>query len=66
MDGTAAVGSSEKYAKEDHVHPTDTSRMAASLKGAANGVAELDSNSKVPVAQIPDDFDEVVFGKYEN
>lgn len=66
MDGTASAGSSSNYAKGDHVHPTDTSRMAANLKGAANGVAELDSNSKVPVAQIPDDFDEVVFGKYEN
>lgn len=30
MDGTAAVGSSSKYAKEDHVHPTDTSRAASS------------------------------------
>ena len=30
MDGTAAVGSSAKYAREDHVHPTDTSRVAAS------------------------------------
>lgn len=29
VDGTAAVGSSSKYAKEDHVHPTDTSRAAA-------------------------------------
>lgn len=29
MDGTAAVGSSTKYAKEDHRHPTDTSRAAA-------------------------------------
>ena len=29
MDGTAAVGSSTKYAKEDHVHPTDTSRASA-------------------------------------
>lgn len=28
MDGTAAVGSSTKYAREDHVHPTDTSRQA--------------------------------------
>lgn len=28
VDGTAAVGSSSKYAKEDHVHPTDTSRAA--------------------------------------
>lgn len=30
VDGTAAVGSSSKYAKEDHVHPTDTSRAATS------------------------------------
>lgn len=30
MDGTAAVGSSAKYAKEDHVHPTDTSRAPTS------------------------------------
>lgn len=28
MDGTAAVGSETKYAKGDHVHPTDTSRQA--------------------------------------
>ena len=27
-DGTGAVGSSAKYAREDHVHPTDTSRVA--------------------------------------
>ena len=26
MDGTASVGISAKYAREDHVHPTDTSR----------------------------------------
>lgn len=30
MDGTAAVGSSAKWAREDHVHPTDTTRAAAS------------------------------------
>lgn len=30
VDGTAAVGSSLKYAREDHVHPTDTTRAAAS------------------------------------
>lgn len=62
MDGTAAAGTSNDYSRADHVHPSDTSRLAASLKGAANGVAELDSNSKVPVAQIPDDFNEVIFG----
>lgn len=30
MDGTAAAGSSANYARADHVHPTDTSRAAAS------------------------------------
>lgn len=29
VDGTAAVGTSVKYAREDHVHPTDTSRAAS-------------------------------------
>ena len=28
MDGTATVGTSLKYARADHVHPTDTSRAA--------------------------------------
>lgn len=27
MDGTAAVGTSAKYAREDHVHPSDTSKV---------------------------------------
>lgn len=33
MDGTASVGSSTKYAREDHVHPTDTSRQATLVSG---------------------------------
>lgn len=33
VDGTAAVGSSVKYAREDHVHPTDTSRQATLVSG---------------------------------
>lgn len=28
MDGTVAVGTSAKYAREDHRHPTDTSRAS--------------------------------------
>lgn len=28
IDGVAAVGVSSKYAREDHVHPTDTSRAS--------------------------------------
>lgn len=59
-DGTAAVGTSAKYAREDHVHPTDTTRLAASLKGAVNGVAELDSNGKVPSSQLPSYVDDVL------
>lgn len=31
-DGTAAVGVSVKYAREDHIHPTDTSREAIANK----------------------------------
>jgi len=30
QDGTAAVGTGTRYSREDHVHPTDTSRYAAS------------------------------------
>lgn len=35
MDGTAAVGTSVKYAREDHVHPTDTSRAPTSHASTA-------------------------------
>ncbi len=33
MDGTAAVGTSVKYAREDHVHPSDTSKQATLVSG---------------------------------
>lgn len=32
MDGTASAGASGKYAREDHVHPSDTSREAVANK----------------------------------
>lgn len=135
MDGTAAVGTSSKYAREDHVHPSDTSRVPTtrkvnghalssdvtvtasdvgavpttrkvnghalisdvtvtasdvgavpttrtvngkalssdislsasdvsaiptSQKGAASGVAELDSSGKVPTSQLPSYVDDVL------
>ena len=61
MDGMGgSPGSSDAYARGDHVHPTDTSRMAASLKGAANGVAELDASGKVPSSQLPSYVDDVL------
>jgi hypothetical protein len=36
QDDTAAVGTSLRYARQDHVHPTDTSRLAT-----ANNLSEL-------------------------
>lgn len=66
MDGTAATGVYSTFARGDHVHPTDTSRMAANLKGAANGVAELDANGKVPSSQLPSYVDDVIEGYYYN
>lgn len=41
MDGTAAIGTETKYAAGDHVHPTDTSRFAASSFTAANIASTL-------------------------
>ena len=45
MDGTAAVGSSDKYAREDHVHPTDTSRVAEQTIDTVKGKTATITNS---------------------
>lgn len=42
MDGTASAGSASAYSREDHVHPTDTSRAPATL---APTVAVADLNT---------------------
>ena len=39
MDGTAAVGSSSKFAREDHVHPSDSSKVD---KEAGKGLSTND------------------------
>ena len=56
MDGTAAVGSSAKYAREDHVHPTDTSRQATLVSGTniktVNGSSLLGSGN-ISTAELP-------------
>lgn len=53
MDGTASVGSSSKYAREDHVHPSDTSKEAVSNK---TSVVLGTSNSKYPTDKAVADF----------
>ena len=106
MNGTAAVGTEMAFARGDHVHPKDTSKLntdgdgsnvtvafeaaakreapvsgsykdlsdkptipsaaadvgaiPATEKGAAGGVAELDSGGKVPANQLPSYVDDVV------
>lgn len=59
MDGTAAVGTSAKYAREDHVHPTDTSRLSGVtldtsadtyVVPVANGVATIDIGDGLKVS----------------
>lgn len=51
MDGTGAVGTSPKYAREDHVHPSDTSKQDALVSGTniktINGVSVLGSGDIV-------------------
>ena len=36
MDGTAIVGTENKYARQDHVHPTDTSRQKKLIEVTVN------------------------------
>lgn len=70
MDGTAAVGSSAKYAREDHVHPSDSSRVPTSrtinskslasdvtLTASDVGAAPLNSNNKIDNSYLSDRYD---------
>ena len=48
-------------AKGNHTHTaSDVGAIATTAKGAANGVAELDSEGKVPSAQLPSYVDDVL------
>lgn len=53
VDGTAAVGSSTKYALEDHVHPTDTSRAAAGLGISSASAGQVVKISTVDSSGVP-------------
>lgn len=43
MDGTAAPGTSARYAREDHVHPSDTSKLN---KSSNDGVYAVESGTQ--------------------
>lgn len=50
MDGKASVGNSLKYAREDHVHPTDTSRASAShTHGSITNDGKIGTTANLPV-----------------
>lgn len=44
----------------------DVNALSDTLKGSINGVAELDSSGKVPIAQLPGYVDDVVEGYYSD
>jgi hypothetical protein len=47
MDGTVAIGSLTTYAKADHVHPSDTSRMAVGAAPTAHAPSHKSGGSDV-------------------
>lgn len=53
MDGTAAVGVNLLYARQDHVHPTDTSRAPAS---ALAGKPTLTASDTAPASPVVGDL----------
>lgn len=57
MDGTAAVGTSTAFARGDHVHPSDTSKLDVSTFNTAMAQAEAALNTKLSVigSYIDDD-----------
>lgn len=56
MDGTAAVGSSNKYAREDHVHPSDNTKQDILVSGESirtiNNLSLL-GNGNINVGDVP-------------
>lgn len=57
---SALSSSSTNPVQNKVVNAALAGKLDASKKGAAGGVAELDSNGKVPVSQIPGSMDDVV------
>jgi len=54
MNGTAAAGTSLLYSRQDHIHPTDTSRFAVTggtITGSVNATGSIGAN--LPGGAIP-------------
>jgi hypothetical protein len=50
MDGTAAIGTGTTYARADHVHPSDTSRMAVGAAPTAHQASHVTGSDQIPLA----------------
>ena len=51
MDGAATSGASKRFARDDHVHATDTSRAPVSSEGNKKGVVFIGSATTLTIAQ---------------
>ena len=56
------IDSGHKHSDYLTEHQDISGKLDVSLKGSANGLAELDANGKVPVSQIPGSVDEIIEG----
>jgi len=57
---TTPTSSSTNAITSGAVYTSLGNKLDSSLKGAANGVAELDANGKIPSSQLPGTLDDVV------
>lgn len=60
VNGTVAISHGGTGATTASTALSNLGAMASNLKGAANGVAELDANGKVPSSQLPSYVDDVL------
>lgn len=65
LDTALVIDSVNATTVEGALGTLNTKKINVSEKGAASGVAELDSNGKVPAAQLPSYVDDVIEG-YHN
>lgn len=53
MDGTASVGTANMYSRQDHVHPTDTSRQAKNISITNKTVTNWETDPETLFADFP-------------
>lgn len=64
LQGYFSSGIAKKATGDKNGNDITTTYIKASTKGVANGVASLDSDGKVPSAQLPSYVDDIIEGYY--